>query len=44
MNSCSKNLDHRSGLSRALLLAWLVAEWEAYDSSRGKLAFSQEGA
>jgi len=39
MNSCSSNPDHRSELSRALLLAR-----GAYDSSQGKLAFPQEGA
>jgi len=44
MNSCSRNPDHRSELSSALLLARLLAEREAYDSSRGKLAFPQEGA
>ena len=43
MNSCSRNPDHRSELSRALLLARLLGERGAYDSSRGKLAFPQEG-
>ena len=44
MNSCSRNPDHRSNLSRALLLARLLADRRAYGSSMGKLAFPQEWA
>jgi hypothetical protein len=44
MNSWSRNPDHRPRLSRALLLARLLGERGAYDSSRGKLTFPQEGA
>lgn len=44
MNSCSRNPDHRSELSRALLLARLLGECGAYGSSMGKLAFPQEWA
>lgn len=44
MNSCSRNPDHRSELSRVLLLVRLLAERGVYDGSRGKLAFPQEGA
>ncbi len=43
MTSCSRNREHRSKLSRILLLARLLAERGACDISRGKLAFPQEG-
>lgn len=43
MTSCSRNREHRSKLSRVLLLAWLLAERGACVISREKLTFPQEG-
>ncbi len=39
MRSCSRNPDHRSELSRARLLAQLLAEREAYDPDAALRAY-----